>query len=63
MLQSQRAGTYLAEGGLLSFFQGEGEGRLLLAFNNQKASKAAFFSLAPWRWSNETRKARRAAKT
>jgi len=24
---------------------------------------AAFFSLTPWRWSSETRKARRATKT
>ncbi|WP_018111320.1 alpha-amylase family glycosyl hydrolase [Thermus igniterrae] len=29
--------THLAEGGMLSFWRGEGEERLLLAFNNQKA--------------------------
>jgi glycosidase len=41
--------TYLAEGGLLSFFRGEGEGRLLLAFNNQKAPASLPLPQGAWR--------------
>lgn len=41
--------TYLAEGGLLSFFRGEGEERLLLAFNNQKAPASLPLPEGLWR--------------
>jgi glycosidase len=41
--------TYLVEGGLLSFFRGEGEGRLLLAFNNQKAPASLPLPQGAWR--------------
>ncbi|WP_234555158.1 glycoside hydrolase family 13 protein [Thermus caliditerrae] len=48
-LQRGSFATYLAEGGLMAFFRGEGEGRLLLGFNNQPASTFLPLPQGTWR--------------
>lgn len=48
-LRGSSFATYLAEGGLLSFFRGEGEERLLLAFNNQSAPATLPLPQGSWR--------------